>query len=510
MSADFRARLDAFRRFLNTPGFGRRVVVLLAVALLLKLAVNVTAFVLISQAERFDGEVQRAQTLRRAARGVLIDVLAAETSQRAHLLTGDPVAMDSSRESIAAVTEGVRTLALDAGDDAELAPHVAEIVETARGKTSELGVTLDLAEAGRTPDAVRIVSTGQGQALTDRLRTAVNGVDKIAGDRLAAADARAGGALRTIGLMNGISSALIITLALVIGWLVRTYIAEMREKQMELDRLNAGLENEVRDRTLALTRANEEIQRFAYIVSHDLRAPLVNVMGYTSELQQAGLVIDRQMTLVETKSPKLIEREALIAVREDVPEAIGFIRASTEKMDRLINAILRLSRDGRRALHPERLDLKALAEQAAKAVHHQTDAQGAEIEVGEMPTVDSDRLTVEQLIGNLIDNAVKYLDPARPGRIRVEGRTRADGMVQIDVVDNGRGIAERDLERIFELFRRAGKQDRPGEGLGLAFVRNGARRLGGDVQVKSVAGEGSTFSLILPRRLTVTASGEPA
>jgi signal transduction histidine kinase len=102
------------------------------------------------------------------------------------------------------------------------------------------------------------------------------------------------------------------------------------------------------------------------------------------------------------------------------------------------------------------------------------------------------------------------LDPARPGRIRVEGRTRADGMVQIDVVDNGRGIAERDLERIFELFRRAGKQDRPGEGLGLAFVRNGARRLGGDVQVKSVAGEGSTFSLILPRRLTVTASGEPA
>jgi CHASE3 domain sensor protein len=185
MSADFRSRLQAFRRFLNTPGFGRRVVLLLAVALLLKLAVNVTAFVLISEAERFDGEVQRAQDLRRAARGVLIDVLAAETSQRAHLLTGDPVAMDSSRESIAAVTEGVRTLALDAGGDAELAPHVAEIVASARGKTSELGVTLDLAEAGRTPDAVRIVSTGQGQALTDRLRTAVGAVDKIAGERLA-------------------------------------------------------------------------------------------------------------------------------------------------------------------------------------------------------------------------------------------------------------------------------------------------------------------------------------
>lgn len=510
MPADIRSRLEAFRRFLNTPGFGRRVVLLLSVALLLKLAVNVTAFVLISQAERFDQQVERAQTIRRAARGVLIDVLAAETSQRAHLLTGDPVALDASLASIRSVTEGVRTLALDVGQDAELAPHISEVVETARGKTSELGVTLDLAQRGRVADAVRIVSTGQGQALTDRLRTAVNTVDGISGERLAAADARSATALRTIGVMNGVSSVLIISLAIAVGWLIRTYIAEMRHKQMELDQLNAGLENQVRDRTLALTRANEEIQRFAYIVSHDLRAPLVNVMGYTSELQASGKALEAQLAAIEDKAPELVQADAATAVREDVPEAIGFIRASTEKMDRLINAILRLSRDGRRALRPERLDVKAMAEAAAKAVHHQTEAQGAQIDVGDVPEVDSDRLTVEQLIGNLIDNAVKYLDPARPGRIRVEGRSRGDGMVQIDVIDNGRGIAERDLERIFELFRRAGKQDQPGEGLGLAFVRNGARRLGGDVQVTSVAGEGSTFSLILPRTLAVTASGDPA
>lgn len=510
MAADIRSRLEAFRRFLNTPGFGRRVVLLLSVALLLKLAVNVTAFVLISQAERFDGQVERAQTIRREARGVLIDVLAAETAQRAHLLTGDGVALDVAMRSIGSVTEGVRVLALDVGQDAELAPHVAEIVETARGKTSELGVTLDLAQRGRVADAVRIVSTGQGQALTDRLRTAVNAVDRVSGDRLNAAEARSGMALRTIGVMNGVSSVLIISLAIAVGWLVRTYIAEMRHKQMELDQLNAGLENQVRDRTLALTRANEEIQRFAYIVSHDLRAPLVNVMGYTSELQASGKALEAQLAAVEEKAPQLVQPDAVAAVREDVPEAIGFIRASTEKMDRLINAILRMSRDGRRALRPEPLDLKDMAESAARAVNHQTEAQGALIEVGELPHLESDRLTVEQLMGNLIDNAVKYLDPARPGRIRIEGGDGPDGMVRIDVTDNGRGIAERDMERIFELFRRAGKQDRPGEGLGLAFVRNGARRLGGDVQVTSVAGEGSTFSLILPRRLTVTASGDPA
>jgi len=510
MSADLRSRLDAFRRFLNTPGFGRRVVLLLVVALMLMLAVNVTAFVLVERTAQQDALAKSFQDIRRASRSVLIGVLSAETSQRAYLLTGEAAREVEATEGLREVDRALALLENDASRDPELAPLVTEVRAAAREKAQELGVTLDLARSGRGADAVRVVTTGQGQALTERLRAGVNAIDDLVGARLEAANAASGAGLRTVGVVNGISSVLIIVLALVIGWLVRTYIAEMREKQMELDRLNAGLENEVRDRTQALTRANEEIQRFAYIVSHDLRAPLVNVMGYTSELQQAGLIIDRQMTLVESTSPKLIEREALTAVREDVPEAIGFIRASTEKMDRLINAILRLSRDGRRALHPERLDLKALAETAAKAVHHQTDAQGAEIEVGDMPAVDSDRLTVEQLIGNLIDNAVKYLDPRRPGRIRVQGRIRPDDMVQIDVVDNGRGIAERDLERIFELFRRAGKQDRPGEGLGLAFVRNGARRLGGDVEVTSAAGEGSTFSLILPRRLAVTASGDPA
>ena len=80
---------------------------------------------------------------------------------------------------------------------------------------------------------------------------------------------------------------LILVLAGISAWLVRRYVVEMQGARDALDRLNAGLENQVRDRTFELTRANEEIQRFAYIVSHDLRAPLVNVMGYTAELEQA-------------------------------------------------------------------------------------------------------------------------------------------------------------------------------------------------------------------------------
>ncbi|HEV2082063.1 MAG TPA: ATP-binding protein [Brevundimonas sp.] len=510
MSATFRDRFDAFRRFLNTPGFGRRVVVLLVVALALKLAVNVTAFVIIDRTAEQDALARSFQEIRRASRSVLIGVLTAETAQRGYLLTGEAAREAETLEGLRQVDRALLVLGEEASRDPDLAPLVSDVREAARAKAQELGVTLDLARGGRVPDAVRVMATGEGQALTDRLRTGVGAIDELVGSRLQAANAASTNGLRTVGVVNGISSVLIISLAVAIFWLLRTYISEMQAKQLELDRLNAGLEDEVRDRTLALTRANEEIQRFAYIVSHDLRAPLVNVMGYTSELQASGKALETQLAAVEAKAPKLVQPEAVAAIREDVPEAIGFIRASTEKMDRLINAILRLSRDGRRALHPERIDLAALATNAAKAVHHQTDQQGAQIVVGSLPTIESDRLTVEQLLGNLVDNAVKYLDPARPGRIRIDGLERADGMVEVRVADNGRGVAQRDLERIFELFRRAGKQDRPGEGLGLAFVRNGARRLGGDVRVESVAGEGSTFSLILPRRLVVTASGEPA
>jgi len=265
------------------------------------------------------------------------------------------------------------------------------------------------------------------------------------------------------------------------------------------------LRGKFRDRTAALTRANDEIQRFAYIVSHDLRAPLVNVMGYTSELEQAGKVIDAAIREAEAEGP--VSADVVTAVREDMPEALGFIRASTEKMDRLINAILKLSREGRRNLAPERLDMTAMAQNIADSVHHQTEASGARIVVESLPPIESDRLSMEQILGNLIDNAVKYLDAGRPGEIVVSGEEVPGGWIVYRVADNGRGVAPRDHERIFELFRRSGKQDRAGEGLGLAFVRNSVRRIGGVIDLESELGKGSTFLLKFPKRLILSEPG---
>ena len=244
-----------------------------------------------------------------------------------------------------------------------------------------------------------------------------------------------------------------------------------------------------REAEAELRESNEEMQRYAYIVSHDLRAPLVNVMGFASEL-----------TAVQEDVRQALEgNPARDGIVEDLGEALGFIKASVQRMERLIAAILKLSRDGRRTLKPEPLDMVALIQGLADALRHQYDAAGATIDIApDLPRIAGDRIAVEQIFGNLIDNAVKYLDPARPGRVEVRASLIGRSLARFDVIDNGRGISAKDHARVFELFRRSGEQDRPGEGIGLAHVRSLARALGGRIGLSSELGIGSTFSVVLP------------
>jgi signal transduction histidine kinase len=275
------------------------------------------------------------------------------------------------------------------------------------------------------------------------------------------------------------------------------YTRELAGSRAELRRLNDDLEDLVEARTSELQRANQEIQRFAYIVSHDLRSPLVNVMGFTAELDAARKTVGGFVDKLAETQPELVETPVRQAIDEDLPEAIGFIRTSTQKMDRLINAILRLSREGRRTLTPERVDVDALVQSIIDSIQHRVTEAGAEVTAGPLPEIVSDRFSLEQILSNLVENAIKYLQPGRPGIIRVSGRRDRDRLVY-EVTDNGRGIDPRDHERIFDLFRRSGVQDQPGEGIGLAHVRALAYRLGGIIEVRSELDRGSTFRLSLP------------
>lgn len=294
--------------------------------------------------------------------------------------------------------------------------------------------------------------------------------------------------------MLALSGVLILAVSSVAIFLIRRNIREIDASRRELHDLNQQLETLVDERTAELQRANAEIQRFAYIVSHDLRSPLVNVMGFTAELDAARKTISDHLLKDEAAD---VPQPVRFAVEEDLPEAIGFIRSSTQKMDRLINAILRLSREGRRTIAPVEIDLDDLVHGVVDSLRHRIDETGTTVTVGTLPRIESDRLAVEQILSNLIENALKYLQPGRPGQIDVKGR-QSLGRAIITVRDNGRGIDPRDHERIFDLFRRSGQQDQPGEGIGLAHVRALAYRLGGLVEVSSATGEGSTFTVSLP------------
>ncbi|ACB83508.1 multi-sensor signal transduction histidine kinase [Methylorubrum populi BJ001] len=264
-----------------------------------------------------------------------------------------------------------------------------------------------------------------------------------------------------------------------------------------------GVHTDITDQREAeaeLRESNEEIQRYAYIVSHDLRAPLVNVMGFTSELE----AVRQELTTLLRDHPQGAR------IDDDITEALSFIQAAIVKMERLIAAILKLSREGRRQFIPETIAMTPLIRGIADAQRHQADRKGATVRVAaDLPAIIADRLAIEQIFGNLIDNALKYLDPARPGRVEVTAAPAPGDRIRFAVSDNGRGIAPQDHGRIFELFRRSGAQDQPGEGIGLASVKTLVRALGGRIEVSSQPGTGTTFVVTLPRE-PVTGRGEAA
>jgi len=301
----------------------------------------------------------------------------------------------------------------------------------------------------------------------------------------------------------GIAGVLVIIVGITSVVIIRSYTRDLARSRTALRALNENLEDAVKERTTDLQRANDEIQRFAYIVSHDLRSPLVNVMGFTSELASLVPPLTEFVERADKEAPAIVTAEARLAITEDLPEAIGFIRSSTEKMDRLINAILRLSREGRRTISVQKVDMAALLEEIRNSMQHALTEKGVDLLIeAPIPSIVSDRLALEQIFSNLIENAVKYLKPGTPGIVKVRGR--AEGLRLIyEVEDNGRGIDPRDHERIFDLFRRSGTQDVPGEGIGLAHVRALAYRLGGVIDCDAALDRGAKFRLSMPATFSV-------
>lgn len=448
--------------------------------------------------ERADALVGHSYEVKTTISEVIRYLERAEAARRGYLLDQQPGRVTTFLKSVEHLAPDLARLERLTVDNAEQQTRLDALRPMIKAQLADMHETVRMAQRGDIEGAIDDFKNHAPAQLLGQIRARADQFEQTENRLLTVRLTDERGSLATLQVYLALVVIALLATGTATYLVLSRHSRELLVSRLNLAKLNEGLEVAVAERTADLRRANDEIQRFAYIVSHDLRAPLVNVMGFTSELERADTEISRFVADMKARDPKLVPQTVEEAANEDLPEAIGFIRSSSQKMDRLINAILSLSRQGRRTLSPEHLDMDSLISTVVGTLSTLRDDRGAVVEIeSPLPPVRHDRLAIDQIFSNLIENALKYLRPAVPGRIVVRGRI-SNRRAIYEVEDNGRGIEEKDRERIFELFRRSGVQDQRGEGIGLANVRALAYRLGGTVDVQSVFGEGSTFIVNLP------------
>jgi len=254
-------------------------------------------------------------------------------------------------------------------------------------------------------------------------------------------------------------------------------IDELRAREGEVRALNAGLEQRVRKRTAQLEAANQALEAFSYSVSHDLKAPLRGIDGYSQ-------------IVLEDYGP---------ALDDEGRRFLGNIRHGVAQMHQLIDDLLSYSRLERRSMARQRVELAPLvrvvtAERAADMAQRQVRLQ---VDVPALTVgADIDGLTIA--LRNLLGNALKFTAHAALPAVEIGARAEA-GTVLLWIRDNGIGFDMKFHERIFEIFARLERaEDYPGTGVGLALVRKAVQRMGGRVWAESAPGQGATFFVELP------------
>ena len=492
-------------------------ILLLSAGFLVLVAISAASVLLVNKARDDNAWVVHTLEVENQTNALLLEIRRAESGARGYLLTRGPEFLAEHQDAVSRVIPDLDKLGQLSKDNPAQTANIKRLREAIETRLDQFAQEMKFVGQNDPERATALVREAAAGDTTATISDAAAAMHREEDRLFTLRSANADQSQKLASTVTIAGSGLVIALAGISIFLVRRESRARDDAESRLRDSNVNLEATVDERTADLREANDEIQRFAYIVSHDLRSPLVNIMGFTSELEELrGDIFRRIAALAEVVhepvpalapdfEPELQGEDKQLSA--DFSEALGFIKSSIAKMDRLISAILNLTREGRRRFEPVRVDTRELIEGIVKTVAHQADEAGAEIRVAPLPPIVSDRLALEQIFSNLIDNAVKYLKPGVPGEIAVRGRTKL-GFAVFDISDNGRGIDPKDHQRIFDLFRRAGTQDKPGQGIGLAHVRALVRRLGGTMSVASELNQGSTFTITLPIKWSANVRNE--
>ena len=281
----------------------------------------------------------------------------------------------------------------------------------------------------------------------------------------------------------------------------------------------AARAEQIAETNSTLKRLNSDMEQFVYAASHDLRSPLVNMHGLTKKLDKtfekvrerlngngrSATRLSSTLRLRPEGSSSQADAEDSAEPSElrnlldhDIPRLLLRINRSISKFGSIIDGLLRYSRTGREEYHRIEIDMAQEVAQAIELYAATVEEKGVQIYVDDLPPAFGDPDAINKVLANLIENALKYLDPDRDGELVVEGREQDDGMCAYFIRDNGVGIREGDLERVFKIFERVDSGNEKGEGLGLAIVKRIVERHGGEISVESRWNEGTTFWFTLP------------
>lgn len=255
-------------------------------------------------------------------------------------------------------------------------------------------------------------------------------------------------------------------------------ITERVKAEEELKDHRQHLEELVEKRTAELKSKNKELETFTYSVSHDLKAPLRGIDGYS----------------------RLLTEEYADRLDEEGLKFLSNVRHSAEQMNQLIEDLLAYSRMERRSLHKSAINLKAVIELLIHERQHDIESGQIQIDI-KLPieSIHADSDTLRQVLGNYIDNAIKFAHQEKQPLVEVGGNENDDKWT-IWVKDNGIGFEPKYQDRIFQIFQRLHRiEDYPGTGVGLAIVRKAVERMGGRVWAESTVGEGATFYVEIPK-----------
>ena len=401
-----------------------------------------------------------------------------EAGERGFLLTGDErhlVPIDQANASFPTHSDAAKRYSKD--EAPAIQKLVAEVLGLVRTRLDQANDAIKTQQEQGFASAVNLIRSNGSEDTMNALRKAISDLQiRVGRQQTGYLDEQrkltrwrflffAGGTLVMIGVMIWLYNDML------------SYLDERDSAHVKLQTLNTELETRIGERTLDLTQANEELQQFAYVASHDLQEPLRTITSFTQ--------------LLATRYKGRLD--------EDADEFIGYIVTSSRRMTDLINGLLAVARLRRAGQPTAPVSFAKLLDEAEISLQAAIRESKAEIHRGELPSLVVDKVQFSQVLQNLISNAIKYRRD-EPPIISIKASRDVSNWV-FSITDNGRGFNQQFAERIFGLFQRLHIGDIDGTGMGLSISRKIVERHGGRIWAESTEGQGSTFYFSLPTSL---------